>query len=212
MSVQPRPSIHDQEENDYIYDDSLVTESGESQFEEDDQMYDSENEGNLSVNLRRDKFEMSRSVPRTPPRPKPPKYQRSPTPRYTPESYRRKPMEDNRSPSSCSSPPLIFILAIVIGLFSAGYFVYANRTTKPLLECSYEKLQIQYPEQSDNVWRTLRAGAEVILNKIKTEPAVYLFVHNDNSSERVLNMVKNIALHTSNCFGKLERLFSNYLI
>lgn len=74
-----------------------------------------------------------------------------------------------------------------------------NNAINTQRNCSYEKLQQQYTEETTFVWRTLKVGIESILNNRTESPGVYLFVH--HGGEHVYRLVKDIAAHSSFCFG-----------
>ncbi|XP_075161193.1 torsin interacting protein [Haematobia irritans] len=198
IKVTGRRSIHRNENSNQSRDVSPdPNEIGDSQAEYDStgeysasDFEDYERGVSLGPKEIRESFNMSRSVPRTPQRPK-----ISKTSSYMPEDtiiY-----EPQSSSMKIFSPWPLTILIVIFSALS-GVYVLGNGSNKRL--CTFDSLQTQYPSQDSKVWQTLKFGIESILNKERNTPVVYLFAHyGDNQMHEI---VKDIASHTSHCFGK----------
>ncbi|XP_073840359.1 torsin interacting protein [Musca autumnalis] len=195
-----------EEEDDYegeeveyeLYSDSIESEE-----------YDEHGERSRSYS--RDRFEMSRSCPRTPPRPPKRPNHRSKTPATTTTSFINESISSSSIPSSLGRESLksdsktnsyllltFFIAIVVVVLATAAACLVDYGNTKVIRYCSYDKLQESYPEQNNKTWRILSVGIESILNKRTELPAVYLLAH--HGGPRIDKLVKDIAVHTSKCF------------
>lgn len=213
VDVSPESQNDEESQNSQFELDQDVTGNYEIYTDTAGSDYDYENGESRHRSLSRDPFEISRSCPRTPPRPKQPKY-RSTTPAAAARSFRNKSFSSSISSSSRSESLVdpktnsslfsMFMIAILLVVFAGAlaFFIdYRMKTVPaPMKNCSYVPLAKSYPHQDHKVWNILRVGIEMILNKRVEDPAVYLFVHHGGS--RIDKLVKEIALHTSSCFGK----------
>ncbi|KAI8117272.1 hypothetical protein FF38_03443 [Lucilia cuprina] len=203
-----RPSIHDRRDSqtpqreEFINEgndssqsilqssqEQITTESGGSDLEgfEDEIIYNSK-----GYKLRPD-FNVSRSVPRTPQRPKPKPVVSSPkSPQYANEKATMPLPQVQHS----LSPFHILLISFTL-LLASWYFV--PREIKPR-NCSFDALQEKYNQENPHIWRTLSVGIETILNRRTEQPAVYLFAH--YGGPNVFRLIKDIARHSSGCFGK----------
>lgn len=107
---------------------------------------------------------------------------------------------------SKSSTPQIRML-VLIGLILIAIIAVVPAYLKDPVEnikiyqnCSFLDLEKKYQTQIEILWKSLRIGIESVLNNEKPSPAIYLLLHNGKKSSR--NLVKNIALRASECFGK----------
>lgn len=197
MNINARKPLHNysntsvysnEDHSQEIQDDSNGNEeiqSSESDFFEED---DSTNNGDEYRT--RKVFELSRSVPRTPQRPRARAATRSPSI----SNYASKSKVESEQTSSL---PLIAIIVVIISAIIAGVFSLISNDNQKY--CHYDELQKQYPQQDQTLWRTLKVGVELILNRRTHSPAVYLFAH--QGGPHVFQLVKDIASQSSKCFG-----------
>lgn len=203
MNINARKPLHnysntraypDNDISQEIQEDSNITEEPASSNESDlnfDEEEDSIEYPLHSEHRKRHVFESSHSVPPGSPRSRVRAATRSPSLlKCIPES---RPVPEE---SSKSFPLIIAIVisAIIVGVI---YKYFSFNDTESY--CNYDELQLQYPQQNQELWRTLNVGINLIFNKSTQSPAVYLFVH--QGGERVFQLVNDIARKSSKCFG-----------
>ncbi|XP_065360367.1 uncharacterized protein TORIP [Calliphora vicina] len=204
--ISPRPSIHDKrdtqtpqrEESDQENESSILNSSQDQITTEsgsDLEGFDGNNIYTSKEYTRKAGFNVSRSVPRTPKRPKPIPVNGSRTLLYTAE--RSETLQQKSTPNSSS---LRYIILLGLVVVFAVYFALPKEEIKKVKYCSFENLQKLYPQEKPKTWRTLKVGIESILNERVQQPAVYLFAH--HGGQQVFQLIKDIAVQASGCFGK----------
>ncbi|KAM7357521.1 torsin interacting protein [Cochliomyia hominivorax] len=146
---------------------------------------------------RRNNLNISRSPPMTPQRRKLSPVRDSPIPGYAARKARKPSLEEIENEEEKS---YVVHLALFLGILAIGAYLAWPDNVPQIKSCSFDSLQKSYPQQEPRLWRSLKVGIEMILNKRTPKPVIYLFAH--HGDELDFQLIKNIALRSSSCFGQ----------
>lgn len=93
---------------------------------------------------------------------------------------------------------IVLIIVIVAGVLAVIFWPFNSKMVGGKIECSqFKELTKEFTHQDELLWKSLKVGIENVLNKIPTQPSVFLLAYNDpKTSKTLMNKILNV---TANC-------------